>query len=137
MGVMFSYDYDFETWDRLVRECKRPHMKAKMIAEGSAIERKLQKDVAEMLRLTTRSMVIGGVRVPIANLPLTMASDGANQLAQNAPFGASYYDRVDARVFSLRSRDIDVSKIAASYGGGGHHHAAGFQMTHDWMGDLP
>ena len=66
-----------------------------------------------------------------------MASEGANQLAQNAPFAAAYYDRADGRVFSLRSVGIDVSEIAARYGGGGHHHAAGFQAEHGWEGDRP
>jgi len=137
VAVMCSYEYDFETWDRLARQCARPHVKTKMIAEGVAIERKLQKDVKEMLTLTTRSMVIGGMHVPVANLPVTMASEGANQLAQNAPFAAAYYDRADGRVFSLRSVGIDVSEIAARYGGGGHHHAAGFQAEHGWEGDRP
>ena len=65
-------------------------------------------------------MVIGGHRVPVANLPYTMASDAAGAMAEDAPFAACYFDRADARVFSLRSRGedgLDVSEIAARYGG--------------------
>jgi hypothetical protein len=72
--------------------------------EGEAINRKHMKDVLEILGVTTTEMVIGGVKVKVANLPYTMASDGAGKLAEDQPFGACYFDRKDCRVFSLRSR---------------------------------
>jgi nanoRNase/pAp phosphatase (c-di-AMP/oligoRNAs hydrolase) len=59
-------------------------------------------------------------------------------MAQEAPFAACYYDKPGARVFSLRSRGddgMDVSAIAAIYGGGGHRNAAGFQAATGWEGD--
>jgi len=68
----------------------------------------------------------------LANMP------GAGTMARAAPFAACYYDRPDARVFSLRSRGedgLDVAEIAASYGGGGHRNAAGFQMPLGWEGE--
>jgi uncharacterized protein len=110
-----------------------------MISEGGAIERKHFKDIEELLKITTRRMVIGGVEVPVANLPYTMSSDAAGALAKNSPFGACYFDRPDARVFSLRSRGpegADVSEIGARYGGGGHKNAAGFQAPLGWEGDI-
>lgn len=137
-ATIFSHPYDFKTWDWLVNRADFPMALQEMIAEGAAIERKHHKDIAELLKITRRQMRIGGVDVPVANLPYTMSSDAAGMMAADAPFAACYFDRGDARVFSLRSRGLggaDVSQIAAGYGGGGHKNAAGFQAEIGWEGD--
>lgn len=139
-ACVFSHPYDFDTWSWLVERCDSPAGRAGMLAEGAAIERKHQKDIAELVAATRRTMVIGGVTVPVANLPYTMASDAAGQMAEGQPFAACYFDRPDARVFSLRSRGtdgMDVAAIAQSYGGGGHKQASGFQAPPGWEGDAP
>lgn len=139
-ACVFSHPYDFKTWNWLVNRCEFTMSKQEMISEGGAIERKHFKDIAELLKQTTRRMVIGGVEVPVANLPYTMSSDAAGSLAEGEPFAACYFDRPDARVFSLRSRGdggADVSEIAKTYGGGGHKNAAGFQAPLGWEGDGP
>jgi len=99
--------------------------------EGGAIERKHFKDLAELLKVTTRRMKIAGHDVPVANLPYTMSSDAGHQLAQGEKFAACYWDTPDGRVFSLRSSDdgLDVSEIAKLFGGGGHRNAAGFKLA--------
>ena len=134
--ALMSYPNDFATWDHWMR----PDLNGlpELLVEGIAIERKLKQDVAHLLGAATRSMVIGGVEVPVANLPYMMASEGAGNMAETAPFAATYYDGKDARHFSLRSRGaegMDVSEIAKRYGGGGHRNAAGFQMPIGWEGD--
>lgn len=136
-AAMFSFEYDFSVWDDLDLALRGGASRAALVASGEAIERKRQKDVAELVGVTRREMVVGGFRVPVANLPYTMASDAAHLMAADAPFAACYFDRPDARVFSLRSRagGADVSEIAALYGGGGHRNAAGFQQPHGWTGD--
>lgn len=128
-----AFDYRFETWDDLVDLAqKKPEV---MVAGGGAIVRKQQKDIEELLPQVKREMVIAGRKVPVANLPYTMASEAANMLAAGQPFAACYYDTPTARVFSLRSSPdgADVSLIARAYGGGGHVHAAGFRVprTHE------
>jgi hypothetical protein len=102
-----------------------------LIAEGTAIERKHFKDVNELLKVTTRRMLIGGYNVPIANLPYTLVSDAAHQLAKGEPFAGCYRDTPKGRVFGLRSSDeaVDVSEIAKRYGGGGHRNASGFTVS--------
>lgn len=137
-AALFSYPYDFKQWETIYYWLESGDTFDRFVAEGSAIERKHFKDIDELLAQTTREMVIGGQRVKVANLPYTMSSDAAGKLAEGAPFGACYFDRPDARVFSLRSRGdgaADVSLIAASYGGGGHKNAAGFQVPVGWEGD--
>ena len=136
---LFSFPYDFAVWDDLVEKAEGPSGFADMLIGGVAIDRKMLKDIAELLGVATRRMKIGGVEVPVVNLPYTMASEAAGTLAENAPFAAAYFDGKDARTFSLRSRGeggADVSSIAKLYGGGGHRNAAGFRMPVGWDGDI-
>lgn len=135
---VFSYGYRFVTWSELARQVESPNYFEGVVAQGEAINRKHLKDIEELVAQTRRKMVIGGLGVPVANLPYTMASEAAGTMAEGQPFAACYFDRADGqRVFSLRSRDggLDVSEIAKSYGGGGHRNAAGFQMPKGWEGD--
>jgi len=124
---LFSYPYDFAVWDGFMNENELDRLKL----EGGAIERKHFKDLAELLKVTTRRMKIAGHDVPVANLPYTMSSDAGHQLAQGEKFAACYWDTPDGRVFSLRSSDdgLDVSEIAKLFGGGGHRNAAGFKLA--------
>lgn len=130
---VFSYPYDFAIWDELMRI--RPEH---LVAAGKAIERKHFKDISELLGVVVRDMMIAGHRVPVANVPYTMTSDAGHQLAQGHPFAACYWDTPEGRVFSLRSTDdgMDVSVIAAQYGGGGHRNASGFTVSFDVARDF-
>ena len=102
---------------------------------------KLDSDVASCIRATKRRMTIAGYDVPVANLPYQLASDAGNIMSKGEPFAASYFDAADgSRSFSLRSdKDdpaaVDVSVVAASYGGGGHKNASGFRRPMGWEGD--
>ena len=122
---VFSHPYDFDVWDELMETDPQ-----KLAEEGAAIERKHHKDIAELVGVVTRELVIGGYRVPVANLPYTLTSDAGHLLAKGRPFAGCYWDTPDGRVFSLRSQEngIDVSEIAKLYGGGGHKHASGFRV---------
>jgi oligoribonuclease NrnB/cAMP/cGMP phosphodiesterase (DHH superfamily) len=135
---LFSRPYEFGEFSEFATQLESREGRDLIVAGGEAIERKHHKDVGELLDLTMRYMVIGGLRVPVANIPYFMASDAAHILAEGNPFGACYFDRGDGqRQFSLRSQPggADVSLIAKAYGGGGHEHAAGFQVPIGWEGD--
>lgn len=122
---LFSYPYDFEVWDRLMAADVQS-----LRSDGAAIERKHHKDVAELVAVTKRRLLIGGHDVPAASLPYTLTSDAGHLMAQGEPFAACYWDTPDGRSFSLRSTDegLDVSEIAKQYGGGGHRNASGFRV---------
>lgn len=126
-AALFSYPYDFAVWDALMLGDT-----ADLARDGAAIERKHHKDIAELVKVTKRRMVIGGHDVPVANLPYTMSSDAGHLMAQGESFAACYWDTEASRVFSLRSTEagIDVATIAQMYGGGGHRNAAGFRVSH-------
>ena len=122
---LFSYPYDFEVWDKLMAADVES-----LRSDGAAIERKHQKDVAELVAVTKRRLVIAGHDVPVASLPYTLTSDAGHLMSQGEPFAACYWDTPEGRVFSLRSNDdgLDVSEIAKQYGGGGHRNASGFRV---------
>ena len=130
---VFSYPYDFEVWDKLMRT--DPQI---LRTEGAAIERKHHKDIAELVGVSKRRMKIGGSDVPVANLPYTLSSDAGHMMAKGEPFAACYMDSPTGRTFSLRSAPdgVDVSEVAKSFGGGGHKAAAGFTKPIGWEGDL-
>jgi len=133
IAALFSYPYEFEVWDGLMNTLTKDLRK-----EGKAIERKHFKDLEELLIANSRHMVIGGHRVPVANIPHFFASDAGHRLGEGVPFAATYMDTKDGRAFSLRSSQdggIDVSEIAKRYGGGGHRNAAGFKMQIGWEGE--
>lgn len=136
-ACVFSHPYSFSAYERLAAMVESDRQADDIIREGIAIERKAKKDIAELLGVSTRRMVIGGVDVPVANLPYTMASDAANKLAEGEPFAACYFDTATDRTFSLRSckTGMDVQAIAVRYGGGGHPNAAGFRVPLGWEGD--
>ena len=130
-AFVFSHEYTFELWDKLMSADQVELLK--MTAAGAAIERKHHKDVAELVAVCKRRMVIGGLDVPVASMPYTMVSDAAHLMAQGEPFAACYWDTAEGRVFGLRATDdgVDVSEVAKLYGGGGHAKAAGFKVPRD------
>lgn len=130
-AFVFSHEYSFELWDKLMSADQVELLK--MTAAGAAIERKHHKDVAELVAVCKRRMVIGGHDVPVASLPYTLVSDAAHLMAQGEPFAACYWDTADGRVFGLRATDdgADVSDVAKQYGGGGHAKSAGFKVPRD------
>jgi len=127
-AAVFSYPYEFDVWDLLMETPTET-----LRAQGVAIERKHHKDVAELVRVAKRQMVIGHYEVPVASLPYTLASDAGHLMAKGKPFAACYYDKDAGRVFRLRSPPdgVDVSEVAKLYGGGGHARAAGFTVPRD------
>lgn len=137
-AAVFSYPYEFEVWDRLADSFDE-YGHTTLAAEGAAIERKHRKDIAELVKVVTRPMRIGGSVVPMANLPYTLTSDAGHLLCgTDHPFAGCYWDTPEGRVFSLRSRDngADVGAIAAQYGGGGHKHASGFRVPYSQLGQF-
>lgn len=137
-AALFSQPYTFEAWQKFATEIEGVGGFASLAREGAAIERKHHKDIAELVAVCKRRVVIGGVEVWAASLPYTLTSDAGNLMAQGEPFAACYWDTPDGRVFSLRStpEGADVSEVAKQYGGGGHRNAAGFRIPLDRIAEI-
>lgn len=139
-AYLYSLEYSFDNWDDANELIEDPEARQSVMFAGQAIQRKLMRDIHELLPLTKRFMEIGGILVQVANMPYFMASEAGNILAAEMPmdFGATYWIDNDANAhFSLRSvkgTGMNVAKIAVSYGGGGHANAAGFKKA---LFDLP
>lgn len=125
---VYSYEYTFENWDMLVHQDLN-----EQIREGTAIERRMAKDVKELLGVVVRRMNIAGYNVPVANVPYQYGSDICHALCKNEPFAAYYYDKPTGREFGLRSDKggVHVGEIATKFGGGGHEHASGFRVSRE------
>jgi len=126
-AALLTYPEDFALWADFLHD---PGALATLITEGTALVRQQRKDLDLLLSQYQRRMTIGGVAVPVANLPPAMASDAGHRLCAGEPFAACYIDGPEGRRFSLRSapHGMDVARIAEQYGGGGHPHAAGFTV---------
>ncbi|MBE9559761.1 MAG: phosphohydrolase [Proteobacteria bacterium] len=133
-AALASYPYDFEVWDRLMESADGIEA---LKRDGEAIERRLQKDVKELIASGVRRMVIGGHDVPVLNASSAYVSDAGHIMSIGEAFAACYWDHADGRSFSLRSSDdgIDVAEVAKKYGGGGHEKAAGFTVQIGWQGE--
>lgn len=134
---LFSHPYEFALWQDFIDRFDEDDFQRSVVAQGQAITRKHEKDIAELVGIGQSRMVIGNHSVPVANLPYTMSSDAGHLMCEGEPFAACYWDRGDKRVFSLRSSDdgVDVSEVAVLYGGGGHRNAAGFEAEPGWSGE--
>lgn len=134
-SALSSYPFDFEVWDKLMDSEK--HDLEDLKRDGIAIERRLQKDIKELIKTGVMRMNIGGYNVPVLNASSAYVSDAGNIMSKGEPFAACYWDHPDGRSFSLRSNEegVDVSEIAKKYGGGGHIKASGFTVEYGWEGD--
>ena len=103
--------------------------------EGATLDRKQQKDIAEIIAAGRHTLTIAGHTVPACNVPSVWASDAGNLMAQGHPFAACFWIDGEQIAFSLRSAPdgLDVAEIAKRFGGGGHPHAAGFKRP--WTAD--
>lgn len=122
-AALRTYPHDFAVWSSLDVDHLRD--------EGRAILRGHERNVADMIRNRYWTDV-GGVDVPVVNVPYHYASDCADAILAaepDAPFCAAWFRRGDGKTqYSLRSTNdrMDVSEIAKKFGGGGHRNAAGF-----------
>lgn len=127
-----SYPLTIDNFDLISRslfsDCLRGQTTC--IDQGSAIIRMLESQVDTHVRHAEEMVIAGETVLAVNCTDPTLFSDVAGTLAEGRPFGATYFVKGDGTmVFQLRSRGdagVDVSEVAAKYGGGGHKNAAGF-----------
>lgn len=129
-AALYSYPMTFSVWDDLMERSP-----IELYKEGLAIDRAHNKNVAGLVEYLVQYHSFAGYEnIPVLNCNYMFASDAVHTMAINAPFSVTYYDTQESRKFSLRSNKehgIDVSEIAAMFGGGGHKNAAGFKLPLD------
>ncbi|MBF0219002.1 MAG: phosphoesterase [Gammaproteobacteria bacterium] len=132
-----AYPYDFKRWQQWLSEGSVAYLRLQQ--EGESINR-YRRQLIDRYKKSATLGTIAGYRVPVVNAPAELTSDLLGELAVGHPFAAGYMQKEDLRSWSLRSdgqRGIDVSQVAASYGGGGHRNAAGFTTPMAAVTPLP
>ena len=125
---LYSHEFDFDTWD----EFYEPAGQADLFTQGISLVRARNKSIKAALEQVPEWTRILGYKVPVVNCSASISSEVAQGLYKmySTPFAATYSDKHDKRVFSMRSDGrTDVSAIAFSLGGGGHKAAAGFSTS--------
>jgi len=125
-----SEPFSFERWEVIAQELNDGRSAHDIMTEAKAMQRIFERNVSEIAALSRQGLLAGHI-VPLCNCPPMFASEVGHKLLDDypeAPFAACYSDQGKSRGYSLRSRDdrLDVSEIAAKFGGGGHRNAAGF-----------
>lgn len=128
IAALNSFPQDFQVWDRLM-------LRVDTLIEGGEPILRAQAATVETMLKQVYTGDLAGHTIPLVNAPKQFASDICHRLLElnpTVPFVASWFRRADGLLeFSLRSEDhrMDVSEVAAAFGGGGHRNAAGFQLA--------
>jgi hypothetical protein len=110
-------------------------------AEGEPLLRQQANQIQQLIEKGLIGIELGGYYIPAINAPMFLASElGATILLKEslAPYVAIYQREEHKWKFSLRGRkgEVNVAKIAESYGGGGHPAAAGFYLSPKQFAEL-
>ena len=123
-----SEAFSFEAFDAINYKLEMGNKE--IFSEAKAMQRFFDQKVSEIASFAKPRALCEHMPITV-NCPPMFASEVGHALLDkhsDAPFSAMWYEDGIKRMWSLRSRDdrVDVSAIAASFGGGGHRNAAGF-----------
>lgn len=129
-ATLSSLDLDVDSFNHIMQEvsCEQ------LASDGEVLLRVQKKHVESAIR-HVRETTFMEYRTALVNAGGQFASDIGGRLSGDYEVVMIYEDLRDVRKYCLRSRgDIDVSKIAAMFGGGGHKNAAGFSVPlNHWL----
>lgn len=130
MAYAFLKPYDFRVWDAMVKEIETLSGRKKYKLYGSIIkeyENATINDVAKKAQLVKfQGKSVYAVNSSLRRITSMLAH---NLVKTKHPFSVVWYIEGGIIHASLRSNGaVDVSKIAAKYGGGGHKRSAGFSI---------
>lgn len=122
-------EFNFKVWNKFVKDIDNPKIRKKYIERGRLLL-DYRNDQIRELSIKAYQVKFEGYKILAANAPYFFASQLGNILAEKQPpFSIIWSQMGDEIKVSLRSgKKVDVSKIAAKYGGGGHPKAAGFSI---------
>lgn len=128
MSFMELAEYDFKIWDKIARDLENPKKKKEYIAKGSLLLFYAKK-IIDRLVLKAAPVKFAGYKTLAVNSPILQSEIGHALTKKLPPIGIVWSEKEGGIRVSLRSNGkVDVSKIAAKYGGGGHKAAAGFSF---------
>jgi oligoribonuclease NrnB/cAMP/cGMP phosphodiesterase (DHH superfamily) len=130
-AIINDFGFDFKIWNKLARDLENPKKRNALAQKG-----KLLLDYENKLieRIVKNAEVVNfmGYKTLAVNSPI-FESEIGHYLYKKLPPTAIVWRVKNGKItVSLRSNGkVDVSKIAAKFGGGGHKAAAGFALKRD------
>jgi oligoribonuclease NrnB/cAMP/cGMP phosphodiesterase (DHH superfamily) len=136
-----DYEMDFAVWDTLITKLRDEEFYNNYLEKGRVVAEFEDRLVEGLLKFKER-VLFEGHEVYALNVSKRYRSILGHKLATlnktegRIALGIIYYHAKGKVNISLRSEDeVDVSEIAAKYGGGGHKNAAGLEVAS--FADLP
>lgn len=136
-AALQCFRHDFEVWDEIGEMALEDFLKTETAIGARAVVIYEEKRIEDII-YHAQEIEMAGHKVLCANSSV-LPSEVGGVLAKDRPFGVVRHQLGDGRwKYSLRSREggIDVSEIAALFGGGGHPQAAGCTIEHDSMDEV-
>ncbi|MFY9513893.1 MAG: DHHA1 domain-containing protein [Rubrivivax sp.] len=124
------FDFDFNVWNKLADDFESPAKCEEYIEMGKLLLKYRNKTVERLISVHALPVIFEGFKAYAVN-SRAFHSEIGNVLAEKfPPIGIIWGEENDGRIHvSLRSDGtVDVSEIAAKFGGGGHKKAAGFYI---------
>lgn len=123
---------NFKDFDGLVKKFENITLRKKFIESGRLVLAYADKEIDEIIKLTTTRVMFEGRSVLAVNSPVYRSHIGHLLAEKTGTMGIVWVERANVVKVSLRSvKNFDVSKIAEKYGGGGHKNAASFMVKKD------
>ncbi len=121
-------EHDFRAWSDFARRVENPKTRRKIVREGTVIKAYERRLIGQIVK-TAFPAVFAGHKTLVAYSPVLHSLVAHELLRKMSPIAVTWKERKGGTSISLRSNGtVDVSKIAARYGGGGHKRAASFRL---------
>lgn len=127
IALFSGLSFDFKLWNKIERDLEDPKKRKEYVQKGKTLL-EYKKQLVSRVLSWAEHVEFQGHRAFAVNTPL-FYSDAANAVwkEKGVHLGISWSYSDGKIEISLRSDGkVDVSKLAAKYGGGGHRCAAGF-----------
>lgn len=131
------FDLNFETYSSLISDFEITAKRKKMLELGGIIDKYKAKMIASHIDKYAHLVKFSGYEVYAINSVDFASEIGAKIYKQSPPFAIIWkVDKNGGVAVSLRGDgSVNVSKIAAKYGGGGHHNSSAFRL--ESLKDIP
>ncbi len=128
MAALDAEPMEFGAWNRFAEKLESPAHRTRIIATGSTLL-KYQTKLAKELASKAVEVRLHGYRAGVVNSPV-LNSEIGHELYENLkfPIGIVWSRKADHYSVSLRSKRVNVARLARRFGGGGHPGAAGIKL---------
>ncbi len=130
MNVLEMMEFDFNKWDKFIKNIDILLKKKKVIEQGKIISSYKEHLIKKIVDSYSEKVEFLKYKTLVANGPSFFSSDLGSALVKKMPPIGIVWSKKDGKIIvSLRSDgSVNVAEIAQKFGGGGHKAAAGFTV---------